>query len=71
MCSLLNHLASVLNPTEIEDLKAHVSRAQEIQVTSHLQSLTICNEEQGSAKEKFNCLWRKNTPPDNCWVARA
>ena len=30
MSSQLNHLANVLNPTEIEDLKAHASRAQEI-----------------------------------------
>ena len=30
MSSQLDHLANVLNPTEIEDLKAHASRAQEI-----------------------------------------
>ena len=30
MSSQLNHLASVLNPNEIEDLKAHASRAKEI-----------------------------------------
>ena len=30
MSSQLDHLARVLNPTEIEGLKAHASRAQEI-----------------------------------------
>ena len=38
MSSLLNHLASVLNPVEIEDLKAHTLRAQK----------------QGSAKEVWS-----------------
>ena len=40
MPSQLDHLANVLNPTEIEDLKGHASRAQEI--TTMRTSLIGC-----------------------------
>ena len=57
----LNHLANVLNPTEIEDLKAHASRAQEI---TTMKTRT-------AQKDKFDWLLKKSIPPkhDNRWVA--
>ena len=57
----LDHLANVLNPTEIEDLKAHASRAQE---TTTMKTRT-------AQKDKFDWLLKKSIPPkrDNCWVA--
>ena len=53
----LDHLASVLNPTEVEDLKGHASRAQEI---TTMKPRTA----------KFDRLLKKSIPPkhDNRWV---
>ena len=61
MASQLDHLANVLNPTEIEDLKAHASRAQEITTMKTRMA----------QKYKFDQLLKKSIPPkrDNRWVA--
>ena len=62
MPSQLDHLANVLNPTEIEDLKAHASRAQEI---------TTMKTRMMAQKDKFDWLLKKSILPkrDNRWVA--
>ena len=53
----LDHLAIFLNPTEIEDLKAYASRAQEITTMK-------------TRMDKFDRLLKKCIPPkcDNRWV---
>ena len=48
----LDHLANVLNPTEIEDLKAHASRAQ-------ITTMKI----RMAQKDKFDRLLKKSIPP--------
>ena len=58
MNSLMDHLANVLNPTKVEDLKAHTSRAQEI----------TTQKSRTAQKEKFDRLLKKNTPPNSRWV---
>ena len=60
MSSQLDHLASVLNPTEIEDLKAHASRAQEITTMKTRMA----------QKDKIDRLLKKSIPPkrDKSWV---
>ena len=57
-----DHLASVLNPTEIEDLKAHASKAQELEMTT-MKTRT-------AQKDRFDRLLKKYIPPkhDNRWV---
>ena len=47
-----------LNPTEVEDLKAHTSRAQEI----------TTQKSRTAQKEKFDRLLKKNAPPNSRWV---
>ena len=50
MNSLMDHLVNVLNPTEVEYLKAHTSRAQEI----------TTQKSRTAQKEKFDRLLKKN-----------
>ena len=56
--SLMDQLVNVLDPTEVEDLKAHTSRAQEI----------TTEKSRTAQKEKCDRLLRKNAPPNNRWV---
>ena len=55
---LMDHLANFFNPTEVEDLKAHTSRAQEI----------TTQKSRTAQKEKFDRLLKKNAPPNSRWV---
>ena len=58
MKSIMDHLVNVLNPTEVEDLKVHTSRAQEI----------TTQKSRTAQKAKFDRLLKKNAPPNSRWV---
>ena len=55
---MTDHLVNVLNPTEVEDLKAHTLRAQEI----------TTQKSRTAQKAKFDRLLKKNAPPNSRWV---